>query len=87
MPNLIDNSPITANGTYDALGLTSNIEHRIELSGDFGGGTVSVQTRRGLEITSFSAPGGNICSFAGSAIFVLSGATSPSIEIDITELR
>jgi|TARA_R110000764_G_scaffold126769_1_gene214399 hypothetical protein len=87
MSLLTDNNPITANGTYDALDLTSNIEHRIELSGNFGGGTVSVQTRRGLEIASFSAAGGEICSFAGNAKFVLSGATSPSIEIDITELR
>lgn len=85
MATLNDNNPITADGTYTVVSHAQK-EYRVELSGDFGGGTLSVQTQRGLELASYTAAGGDIIALGNNARLVLTGATDPSIQADITEL-
>ena len=89
---------LTSNTDQEVGGINTKKEYAVAVSGDFGGGTLAVQYRANSGWVTYS--GGSTGSFTASdeRVFTqcgdeerinlnLSGATSPDLDIVVTELR
>ena len=89
---------LTADGDQEVAGINTNKEFSVMVSGDFGGGTLLVQYRADSGWVTYSSGLTGTFTAAGERIFFqggeedkinlnLSGATSPDLNIIVTEFK